>query len=171
MVLFLSATQMQQMHQHAEGSYPNECCGLLLGAPHPHQDGVSVSEVWSLRNAWDEDALKSYGFTQMDAPDDAHSRSDRYWIDPKDLLLAQRYARDHQIQVVGIYHSHPDHPARPSECDRQLAWTAYMYLILSVQQGHVCDVLSWTLNSQQQFQSDPLIIQDEMAPAMESYSE
>lgn len=168
MVLFLSAPQIQQIRQHAEASYPDECCGLLLGTSHAHPDGVRVSEVWSVCNAWDEDSVKDYGLAPRDTSD-AHSRSDRYWIDPKDLLLAQRYARDHQVNVVGIYHSHPDHPARPSECDRQLAWAGYIYLILSVQQGQVCDVLSWTLTDQHQFESDPLIIQDEMAFTMESY--
>jgi proteasome lid subunit RPN8/RPN11 len=79
-------------------------------------------------------------------------KSDRYWIDPQDLLVAQRYARDRQINILGIYHSHPDHPAVPSESDRLLAWSDYSYLILSVQSGIVSDYRCWTLDQHHQFQ-------------------
>ncbi|MBD1913280.1 MULTISPECIES: M67 family metallopeptidase [unclassified Leptolyngbya] len=157
MTLHLSAAQFQQIRRHAEGTYPEECCGLLLGTLQPDLKTM-VSEVWPVQNAWDASLVSEYGLP--DPSTAPHSRGDRYWVDPKDLLKAQRYGREQQIDVVGIYHSHPDHPPKPSECDRQMAWPRYSYLILSVQKGDVCDFSSWTLDEQHQFQLDPLIIQD-----------
>ena len=72
------------------------------------------------------------------------------------MLAAQRHARDRGIDVVGIYHSHPDHEAVPSECDRQLAWQSYRYLILSVRQGKADALQCWSLDGDRQFQPDPL---------------
>lgn len=167
MVLHLSVAQFQQIRRHAEGTYPEECCGLLLGKIQSEQNAWLVSEVWPVQNAWTENLIGEYNLPSSHAADD-HSRRDRYWIDPQDLLKAQRYGRENQIDIIGIYHSHPDHPAKPSECDRQMAWSSYSYLIVSVQKGEVCDFLVWTLDDQSQFQLDPLIIQDEIHPAERS---
>lgn len=155
MTLQLSAAHYQHICRHAEATYPNECCGLLLGrrhaAPADPADLVVVQEVWSVHNAWSAEQLEVWALPTAD-----HDRGDRYWIDPRDLLAAQRYARDRHLNVVGVYHSHPDHPALPSECDRQLAWSAYRYLILSVRQGKANNLLCWSLDADHQFQPDPL---------------
>jgi proteasome lid subunit RPN8/RPN11 len=60
------------------------------------------------------------------------------------------------MNIIGIYHSHPDHPAVPSESDRLLAWSAYSYIILSVQSNGVADYRSWTLDEEQQFQEEEI---------------
>ena len=175
--LQLSVAHWQQLRHHAEETYPEECCGLLLGTRFPDSAEVIVSEVWPVKNAW-HDALLSSGkwvephFFEDQATDQGqaaeptrtrgqgwHDRGDRYWIDPRDMLAAQRYGRDRQLQVVGVYHSHPDHAATPSECDRTLAWAEYVYLILSVGQGTVADGLAWMLDEQRQFQATPLRLQ------------
>lgn len=113
----------------------------------------TLVEVWRTPNAWSSTVAT---LTDPTISLGQHSKGDRYWIDPKDLLEAQRYARDRHYQVIGIYHSHPDHPAVPSECDRVLAWSGYSYLIVSVQQGIAQDLLCWTLDETHQFQPESL---------------
>jgi proteasome lid subunit RPN8/RPN11 len=83
-----------------------------------------------------------------------HGAHDRYWIAPTDLLRIQTQARDQGLEILGIVHSHPDHPAVPSACDRRLAWPVYSYLIASVCGGRVVDMQSWRLNAAQQFEPE-----------------
>ena len=73
------------------------------------------------------------------------SRHNRYLINPETLLAAHKQARALGLDVVGYYHSHPDHPARPSEFDREHAWPGVSYLIVSVEKGNVADIRSWRL--------------------------
>jgi proteasome lid subunit RPN8/RPN11 len=149
------------MIAHAERTYPEECCGLLIG----HFDRQSTAEqrtlveVFPVVNAWslavaDELAtVAPAAFTGLE-----RAKTERYWIDPHDLLWAQRYARDRQLSVIGVYHSHPDHVAIPSECDRRLAWPHYSYVIVSVYQGKAQETRSWHLDDRQQFQSEALLL-------------
>jgi proteasome lid subunit RPN8/RPN11 len=153
MSLYLSAQQIQILTAHASRTYPEECCGLLLGLDHPHKQ---VLEIWETVNAWNPEVGAELGAI---LPRSATGKRDRFWIDPQDLLNAQRYARDRQMKIIGIYHSHPDHPAVPSESDRLLAWSAYSYVILSVEAGIVVDYRSWTLDEQQQFHAEAILVQ------------
>jgi proteasome lid subunit RPN8/RPN11 len=73
------------------------------------------------------------------------------------MLKAQKDARDRNLDIIGIYHSHPDHPAVPSEFDRAIAWQRYSYVIVSVQQGKTCDLQSWSLDDNCQFQSEEIL--------------
>ena len=73
------------------------------------------------------------------------SRSNRYLISPKDLLEAEKLARQSGLEVIGVYHSHPDHPACPSEFDLERAFAWYSYVIVSVADGEPGDLTSWTL--------------------------
>jgi len=112
MVLELDATLQGQLERWAQEGYPRECCGLLLGRVN---DGVvHVKEVMPARNA------------------NAERAQDRYELDAEDFLLADGQARSRQLDVVGIWHTHPDHPARPSAIDRAQAWDGWSYLILAV---------------------------------------
>jgi proteasome lid subunit RPN8/RPN11 len=161
--LFLRADQLQSICHHAESTYPDECCGLLVGRATPEQPSGSgaaidkmVVEIQPMPNAWDVAIAEEMAGVSEIPAQQGLTKSRRYWIDPKDMLKAQRYARDRQLTILGIYHSHPDHPAVPSECDRALAWSSYSYLIVSVPQGHVQDLLSWTLDEQHQFQAEPI---------------
>jgi proteasome lid subunit RPN8/RPN11 len=89
--------------------------------------------------------------------DEQLTKERRYWIDPQDLFAAQRYARRHNLDIIGIYHSHPDHAAVPSECDRAYAWAQYSYVIVSIQQGNAHSFQSWSLNDQHQFEAEEIL--------------
>lgn len=154
MVLQLPIKYFHAIRADAEHRYPHECCGLLLGHNPQTDSGVSrtVVELWSTPNNWNADAAEL-----TESPLDLTSAR-RYWIDPKDILEAQRYARNHQFDIIGVYHSHPEHPAVPSECDRVLAWSGYSYIIVSVFQGSAQDLLSWSLDDHHQFQSEAVVL-------------
>ncbi|PZV11076.1 MAG: metal-dependent protease of the PAD1/JAB1 superfamily [Leptolyngbya sp.] len=155
----------------AAASYPTECCGILVGrrqfGPSNAAAGAAevsreVVQVVATENSW-EPSLLGYTDAQAEGQKNAqedrpreHSLGDRYYIDPADLLRVQKSARDRGLEIVGIYHSHPDHPAVPSECDRALAWPVYSYVIVSVVQGRVADLKSWRLDDQHRFQSEPV---------------
>jgi proteasome lid subunit RPN8/RPN11 len=123
--LVISTPHLRTTEQHAAASYPDECCGVLIGRI---LDGSTVVErVLSADNERDD------------------SRHNRYLINPETVLAAHKEARALGLDVVGYYHSHPDHPARPSEFDREHAWPGVSYLIVSVEKGSVADSRSWRL--------------------------
>jgi len=153
-MLQLSAQQIQHLTAHATRTYPEECCGLLLGSLLPDRPLKQVVKIWETVNAWNPEVGSELSTVILQL---GTGKRDRFWIAPQDLLAAQRYAHDHQINIVGIYHSHPDHPAVPSESDRLLAWSAYSYLILSVRSGIVSDYRCWTLDQDNQFQPEEII--------------
>jgi proteasome lid subunit RPN8/RPN11 len=112
---------------HGESAYPEECCGAMLGRD--DADGTrEVVEILRIGNTKDE------------------NRTRRYLIDPKDLLAAEKTARQKKLDVVGIYHSHPDHPSRPSEFDREHAMPFWSYVIVSVEKGKAKLLTSWQLS-------------------------
>ena len=148
MILRLESQHLASIQAHAERTYPEECCGLLLGKSDP--TGKTVMEVRATTNHWQESSDSESGFT----------KARRYEIAPADLLAAMKEGRARNLDIVGIYHSHPDHPAEPSECDRQAAWQHYSYAIVSVPKGNAGELRSWSLNEQSQFEEDPILIQD-----------
>ncbi len=147
MVLKLDAHHLQTIAAHAESTYPEECCGLLLGTV--DSTGTTIVVVKPTENAWSAEAtiapVKSFGKTR------------RYEIAPQSMLTAMREGRDRHLEIVGIYHSHPDQPAVPSECDRQLAWQHYSYVIVSVKKGVTIDGRSWRLDAHHQFQPEKIL--------------
>lgn len=163
MVLALTQQHMSEMSAHAERVYPEECCGLMLGqidrqaacaaasdsAIHKHVvELVPVDNQWLLDDSSDTDLTS----------DIALSKARRYAIAPKDMLRVQKQARAKSLKIIGIYHSHPDHDAVPSECDRAQAWPEYAYTILSVKQGKTADICNWALDSNHQFQPEAMQI-------------
>lgn len=162
-MLLLSPDHLDAMRSHAEATYPQECCGLLLGTLATTAPARQVVQVMAMANAWsDAVGLELAAAFSSDCPETnslpraatGHSKGDRFWIDPKDMLQAQRQARDLGLAIVGVYHSHPDHPAVPSECDRAIAWSDYSYVIVAVHQGHTTDLQSWALDEHRQFQAE-----------------
>ena len=174
-MLRLSYGHYKVVEGHALAAYPQECCGLILGWFHGDGDR-QATEIWPVANAWtlgieaehqqildgsENGALSVQASIDMDETDcpcpsaQNHSQRDRFSIDPRDLLKAQKYARSQSWQIIGIYHSHPDHVAAPSERDRQSAWPQYSYLILSVYPDRVTDCKSWRLNDHSQFEAEP----------------
>ena len=157
MTLVLSTAQRQQITDQAQQAYPEECCGLLLGPMAVVRRRVLA--VMPLVNQWTAD-VAAITDPAVDSPPCDRTRQQRYWIDPQDLLRAERAARDRGWVILGVYHSHPDHPAVPSECDRALAWSAYSYPILAVEKGQVTDLQSWRLDEVHQFQPEPIEYED-----------
>lgn len=162
-MLSLDNDQIHQIKTHAQQCYPQECCGLLLGGLHPSLGDLqkTVDAVYPTDNVWD---------TAVSAPlaEDSHPKQTltsarRYTIAPTDLIAAQKYARTQGWDIIGVYHSHPDQEAVPSECDRTWAWLQYSYVIVAVNQGISQDVCSWILNDQQQFQPEAMIVSAPMA--------
>ena len=139
------------MEAHAERVYPEECCGLIVGNLDTSGDRPlkSVVEIVALDNEWTPDVVET------DAPEQTTKRR-RYWIDPKDMLQVQKASRDKGLNIIGIYHSHPDHVAVPSECDRAAAWPQYAYAIVSVCNGKAVDIQNWALDFERQFQPEAM---------------
>jgi len=130
----------------------------MLGKNEPDRDRRQVYELLPLQNQWTETVNP---FAEQDSSrSEPSSKRSRYWVDPKDLLAAQRYSRDRGWIILGVYHSHPDHPAVPSERDRQLAWAEYSYPIASVASGKVVTIQSWRLNQAGQFESELIQLAD-----------
>ncbi len=114
---------------------------MLLGrADGDHKD---VSEVVALRNLR-QDPEAAQALLPLDSPG-VESERNRFLIDPRDQIRVEKDARARSLDVVGYYHSHPDHPARPSNYDREHAWPWYSYVIISVDRGEPKDVNSWVL--------------------------
>jgi proteasome lid subunit RPN8/RPN11 len=134
---------------HAESTYPDECCGLLLGKL--TGDIKTLVEVWPTKNAWSAEAENNWpeqtGLTEKR----------RYAISPQDMLKAMKDGRDRNLEIIGIYHSHPDCAAVPSECDRAGAWPQYSYIIVSVRQGASEDLRSWSLDTDSNFQAEEIV--------------
>ncbi len=148
MTLFLSRNQLNTIYAHADRAYPDECCGLMLGRL--TSEGRFVEDLWAVENSWNAEAAQEL------ADDPGFSKARRYWIAPQEMLTVMRGARERNLEIIGVYHSHPDNPAVPSECDRRLAWAQYSYLIVSVPEGIASDAQSWALDDRHQFQPEPI---------------
>ncbi len=157
MVLVLSSQQLSAISAHAEQVYPEECCGLIAGEVVKPQSNSALQQqpvkqavqLFPLINNWTPEAAPTA---------ESLTKARRYWIDPQDMLFVQKQARSQGLNIIGVYHSHPDHMAEPSECDRAGAWSAYAYVIVSVCEGKAVDVRNWALDSEHQFQLEPIKI-------------
>lgn len=150
MVLEIYPYQLAAIRAHGESTYPDECCGLLIGKL--SQNRKTVVEVRATQNVWNAESAEFF------LDNTAATRRSHYTIAPETMLAVQKDTRDRNLAIIGIYHSHPNHPAIPSECDRLYAWQQYSYIIVSVQQGVACDLNNWSLNAQHQFQPEEIIM-------------
>lgn len=177
--VYLEPWQAALMGQAAERSRDRECCGLLLGTrwggadPSGDDRAVRVWAVEPMENIWDQggaavwDGREPLGdqgdggltFGDRSPGEDnspAHGSHDRYALDPAQMVAAARRARDRGWAIVGIYHSHPNGHAVPSECDRQWAWGEYVYAIVAVADGRATDLRFWQLDERRRFQPLPV---------------
>src|ERR1044071_7802251 len=115
---------LREIRAHGVKDYPYECCGLMLG--HYSAEGEIVTETHPISNAREESAKRN-----------------RFLIEPVELMRGERYAREHDLEVVGFYHSHPDSPAVPSQYDLEHAWPTYSYIIVSTSKDQANDLFSW----------------------------
>ncbi len=118
----------------AEAAYPNESCGLLIGE--------RVSANHAIKRVTQANNLNR------------DRAQDRYELDPHDFLEADSTARAQGLEVLGVWHTHPDHPARPSETDRLAAWPEWSYVILEVTGEGAREMRSWRLNDAQAFDEE-----------------
>jgi len=136
--LKMSAEIAQQIRQHGAKTYPHECCGALLGRDDVDGDVTSAGGVClPLREIV---ALFPLTNRREDSP------HNRFSVTAEDVRDAEKAATEKKLDVVGWYHSHPDHPARPSQYDREHAWPWYSYIIVSVANGKPEDMTSWRLS-------------------------
>jgi proteasome lid subunit RPN8/RPN11 len=112
------------IEQHAESTYPHECCGVLVGNAGNVRVAVEAHSTGNLNT------------------ERAH---DRFELDPRDYMRIDREVRARGLDIIGIYHSHPDHPAQPSATDLAAAWEGYSYVIVSVRKGEAGDFHSFEL--------------------------
>ena len=122
----LSDEIINEIKRHAEQEYPNECGGMLIGRFGENGFKEAV-ESFPLENARED------------------SRHNRVLLLPKDVLRAERYARENSLDVIGYYHSHPNAPAVPSQYDLDHALPVWSYVIASVRDGTAVDVRSWEM--------------------------
>ncbi len=140
MMIKIRKNHIAEISRHAEKEYPNECCGILIGKLEADKS-KTIELVMSISNSR-EDANKH----------------NRFLITPDELMRGEIFARKNKMDVLGFYHSHPDHPAAPSDYDLQHAWPFYSYIITSVAKGKTENFTSWELeNDRTKFNPETII--------------
>ena len=138
MALILSNSLYQQIESEGVRAFPNECCGVMIG-----RDVAGkriVDRLQPLTNSFE-----------------AEEQYHRFRLDPKEYIAVEKTAGEEGKLVLGFYHSHPDHPARPSEYDRQHAWPFYSYVIVSIMSRKPADMTSWLLDeATEQFKQEEI---------------
>lgn len=124
-MLTIAEKLILEIKSHSERTYPEECCGILIGKFEDNRK--VVFEILKIENSMSSE------------------RERRYLITPQDYLRAEIYARKKGFEIVGFYHSHPDHPAKPSDYDREHALPFLSYVIVSVRNKIAEDFNSWVL--------------------------
>ena len=142
MYIEMSSELLEQIHAHGESVYPEEGVGLLLGKV--QGDRKQATAILRLSN------------TREDA-----ARHNRYLLSPKDYLRGESEAARLGLDVIGVFHSHPNHPNRPSDYDREWAMPWFSYLITSVHGGQAVDSRSWRLTDDRStFVEEQFVTQD-----------
>jgi proteasome lid subunit RPN8/RPN11 len=116
---------VENIHRHARETYPEECAGAIVGMD--TGEIKIVTDVWPAENTHEDE------------------RSRRFLIEPLQIKKFEEQADERDMDLLGFYHSHPDHPAEPSEYDREHAWPGWSYVIASVGEDEVKDTRSWLL--------------------------
>ena len=127
LMLQLSAEPEKNIRADGEAAYPNECCGVLIGE-------IDNAGVKTVRSTLTIDNAREDG-----------EQYHRFLITPEDMMKAEQTARSMKLDVIGFYHSHPDHPSAPSGYDKDHALPFYSYVIVSVDKGKAQVLTSWEL--------------------------
>lgn len=131
-------TELEKLEQHAIRDFPNECCGFLFGTA--HQNGKTITSAFAVKNNKEGDQRR------------------RFEIHPLDYIKAEKKALEENLELLGIYHSHPLHPAIPSSHDLKSAQASFSYFITSVNEKTINNTSSWILNQQQEFEEEKIIL-------------
>jgi len=126
-MLQLSSELNNNIRSAGEATYPNECCGIILG---------------EIKDDGTKNAKRT---VEIDNSSDSGERYHRFLITPEEMFKAERIARAEKLEIVGFYHSHPDHPSKPSGYDKDHALPFYSYIIVSVDKGKAQVLTSWEL--------------------------
>ena len=142
MSLYISTDLIKQIQRHGESAYPEEGAGLLLGTA--GSDQKEVTAILPLSNTREDGA-----------------RHNRYLLTAQDYLYGEQEAARRGLDVLGVFHSHPDHPNRPSEFDREWAMPWFSYVITSVNSGKAAGSRSWLLSEDHQaFNEESIIVKN-----------
>ncbi len=140
----LSSELERNIRRDGENAYPNECCGVLIG-------GVDNAGVKSVKRTLTIDNAREDG-----------EQYHRFLITPEDMLRAEQTARSMKLDVIGFYHSHPDHPSAPSGYDKDHALPFYSYVIVSVDKGKAQILTSWELTDDRtDFMQEEIIMEED----------
>lgn len=134
-MIIIERTAEKIMTDDAIQAFPDECCGFMFGFEDASGNRI-VKQALPIHNSAVE------------------NRKRRFEIVPRDYLKGELYATDNDLQFLGIYHSHPNHPAVPSEHDRVAAQPWFSYVIISVGEDGVKNTRSWVLNDNSQFDEE-----------------
>ena len=141
--LLLADDLAEKLKVWARAGYPEESCGLLVGTHTAH--ATVVQQALRVANV------------------SLERRNDRYVLDPEGFLRADAEARARGLDIVGLWHTHPDHPARPSRTDLDAAWEGYSYVIVSVDALGATEIGAWRLHAET-FHEQPIEIALEAEP-------
>src|SRR6266851_6566456 len=141
--LCMSRDVAESIRRHGAETFPYECCGALLG-----RESAATEDNGSQQQQIELPREILELFPLVNRRDD--SPRNRFAVTAEDVREAEKAASQHGLEVVGWYHSHPDHPARPSAFDREHAWSWYSYVIVSVMSGVPAETTSWRLNDDRQ---------------------
>lgn len=128
------------MTRDAESGYPHEICGVMIGRKDTVTHFRKCANLVADESV--ETAFKETGNI------DSKRLKDRYELDPRSYIEADSWARENGLEILGIYHSHPDHPSVPSETDRQVASPGWAYIIFSVTRGKLADARIWYIDEE-----------------------
>jgi proteasome lid subunit RPN8/RPN11 len=135
-MLIIEQKPLDEMYNDALQSFPDECCGFFFGKEVGEER--TVTKIVVVNNSKEGDKRR------------------RFEIAPRDYLNAERFADENDLQFLGVYHSHPNHPAIPSEHDRVAAQPYFSYIIISVKENEIAGIRSWQLNDNFQFEEETI---------------
>jgi len=142
MNLNLPKELLTQIYAHGEAAYPDEGAGFLLGTDNGEQR--HIAQIFTTENAREDEA-----------------RHNRYLVTPEDYLKAEITADRLGLSLIGVFHSHPDHPNRPSEFDREWAQPFFSYIITSINSGKAIESRSWRLvEDRSKFEEESITIKN-----------
>ncbi len=153
-MIVLSKKVIDEITRHAEREYPHECCGLLIGRLEDEGHTRTIIETYPITNEFNRATMSEVFNEDVEITSEEESsveeeRHHRMLIPPLEYARAERQYRHSGLGVVGNYHSHPDHPAEPSQYDLEhlAPWTTMSYIVVSVREGKASDLRSWELEA------------------------
>ncbi|MEO6671669.1 MAG: M67 family metallopeptidase [Ferruginibacter sp.] len=136
-MLKIEAMPKEEMIVDGKNNFPDECCGFMFGKE--EGETRTIARSLPVLNSKEGDKRR------------------RFEISPMDYMNAERYADENSLLLLGIYHSHPNHPSIPSEHDRVAAQVYFSYVIISIQEREFNTIQSWRLNESSQFEEEQII--------------